>query len=273
MAQPFSLLSGLAPPASNKRDPVAVEWIHNASGVRVNTDILVYNELQVLHPFKNIRIVPKANADILAFAAAGGAIATPDPDSNATPFGPYEWHAYIPPETRLSGKPGGVSARVLFGKYFVEWENQTFVVYLAESRDGEGYFPTIINYYIIAPTTMAADGLIMAAGQYTSGLHDEVWVFDNGYWRKDAGLWQSTQKASWDGVILDLDMKKGLIKDINHFFDGQETYNRLQVPWKRGLIFYGPPGNGKTISIKATMNMLYGRKDPVPTLYVKTLTS
>jgi hypothetical protein len=30
-------------------------------------------------------------------------------------------------------------------------------------------------------------------------------------------------------------------------------------------------GNGKTISIKATMHTLYQRKDPIPTLYVKTL--
>lgn len=32
-------------------------------------------------------------------------------------------------------------------------------------------------------------------------------------------------------------------------------------------------GNGKTISIKATMNALYNRPDPVPTLYVRSLTS
>ena len=31
-------------------------------------------------------------------------------------------------------------------------------------------------------------------------------------------------------------------------------------------------GNGKTISIKAMMHSLYHLKDPVPTLYVRTLT-
>lgn len=47
-------------------------------------------------------------------------------------------------------------------------------------------------------------------------------------------------------------------------------YDDLGVAWKRGLIFYGPAGNGKTISIKALMHTLADRKDSIPTLYVKT---
>jgi transitional endoplasmic reticulum ATPase len=87
-------------------------------------------------------------------------------------------------------------------------------------------------------------------------------------------------KAEWDNVILDEDMKEALISDVQNFFDGQKTYQDLKVPWKRGVIYYGPPGNGKTISIKAMMHMLYKRgqeKDDkrltVPTLYVRTLAS
>jgi len=35
------------------------------------------------------------------------------------------------------------------------------------------------------------------------------------------------------------------------------------------LIPDGPPGNGKTISIKALMHTLLDRKDPIPALYVR----
>lgn len=41
---------------------------------------------------------------------------------------------------------------------------------------------------------------------------------------------------------------------------------------QRGIIFHGPVGNGKTISLKALMHTLYDRSPPVVTLYVKSAT-
>ena len=77
------------------------------------------------------------------------------------------------------------------------------------------------------------------------------------------------QKANWNDVILDEDMKKALVDITKKFFDSKDVYDDLGVPWKRGVIFHGPAGNGKTISIKALMHTLGARKDPIPTLYVK----
>ncbi|KAK3389442.1 P-loop containing nucleoside triphosphate hydrolase protein, partial [Podospora didyma] len=58
--------------------------------------------------------------------------------------------------------------------------------------------------------------------------------------------------------------------DVLTFFDNQALYQSLSVPWKRGIIFHGLPGNGKTISIKALINSLDARSPPVPSLYVKS---
>lgn len=65
-------------------------------------------------------------------------------------------------------------------------------------------------------------------------------------------------------------MKKDLQEAAEKFFDSKDAYEDIGVPWKRGLMFYGPPGNGKTISIKALMHSLLDRKHPIPTLYVKS---
>jgi transitional endoplasmic reticulum ATPase len=65
-------------------------------------------------------------------------------------------------------------------------------------------------------------------------------------------------------------MKKNLIEDVQGFFDNQSLYKEFSVPWKRGVILHGVPGNGKTVSIKALMNALAERPDEIPSLYVKS---
>lgn len=114
------------------------------------------------------------------------------------------------------------------------------------------------------------DALVLAAGKWTSQLHDEIFVFDNGYWSKSKELWSSVAGASWTDVILAPAMKQSLIDDVQSFFDNQELYAQFSVPWKRGVILHGVPGNGKTVSIKALMASLYKRHDPIPSLYVKS---
>lgn len=88
---------------------------------------------------------------------------------------------------------------------------------------------------------------------------------------KNKGLWRSVQDVSWDDVILDPAMKAKLIEDVQGFFDSQEMYQNFKVPWKRGVILHGVPGNGKTISVKALINSLALRPQPVQSLYVKSL--
>jgi transitional endoplasmic reticulum ATPase len=144
------------------------------------------------------------------------------------------------------------------------------IMYVVSGRDGEMAFPMVINQYVIGKEA-AINELIMSAGHFTSTLHDEIWVFDRGFWMKDRSLWESIQKSFWKNVILDEEMKRDLIDVVQRFLDSRSQYEKLGVPWKRGMIFHGPPGNGKTISIKATMHMLYDRKPSVPTLFVKSL--
>ena len=71
--------------------------------------------------------------------------------------------------------------------------------------------------------------------------------------------------------ILNENMKKTITELMHKFFDSEDTYKDLGVPWKRGVIFHGPAGNGKTISIKALMHSLFRKyEDAIPSLYVKS---
>ena len=77
-----------------------------------------------------------------------------------------------------------------------------------------------------------AHAMLLAAGIFADQLHNEIWVFNQGYWDKDAGLWNEIQKASWDDVILVNDFKEAVKKDIYGFFESEKLYKEYSLPWK-----------------------------------------
>jgi ATP-dependent 26S proteasome regulatory subunit len=61
-------------------------------------------------------------------------------------------------------------------------------------------------------------------------------------------------------------LKESIRNDAATFFESRERYRQFNIPWKRGLILIGPPGNGKTHMIQALINDLNQ-----PCLYLKSL--
>lgn len=248
-------------------------FVDNASGTRINTETVLITAIRAEYPNLHLTVVPEFACDLLAFAAAGNAAAAPiDPEPSR-----ITERRYLAPGSRLHGGQGTLADKVVFGKFLFDWRNTEFVLYLVQGRDDSQYNPLQRNQYVLSGDVAATNALLLAAGSWSVALHDEVWVFDGGFWQKSAELWQSVQKSRWEDVILEEKMKRAIIADVDNFFASRATYERLRVPWKRGIIYYGPPGNGKTISIKAMMHSLSQRKEaeggPVPTLYVRTLAS
>ena len=257
-------------------DKVSSAFYGHSAAKRVNTDAVSISAVRAEHPGKHISIVPAISADLLQYAAAGHARAVPVDDGSVDTKSDASliWRQFVKPVTRLDPSTGGLTDVVLFEKYHYTWMGNEFILYYIDGRDGtDGFFPPVVNQYLVGCDRVTADALTLVAGEYTVSLHNEIWIFDRGFWQKDRALWQSIQKSWWEDVILDKDMKESLRDDVQRFFSAREQYEELGVPWKRGVIFHGPPGNGKTVSVKATMHMLYDRKVPVPTLYVKTLAS
>ncbi|KAI1060253.1 hypothetical protein LB506_011226 [Fusarium annulatum] len=258
-------------------DGATSSYFEHSNGKRINTDLVFTAALKKQYPELNLVVVPQdgdigSPCNLLAFAGAGYATVTPIQDKGDLPSS-LEWTVYLPPARRMDGNKGGLAEAPIFGKFLYQWEGAEFIVYLADGRDGSSSYPALKNYYILTADVYKADQLVLTVGSWGSDLHNEVWVFDQGFFHKDRELWESAQKSTWDAVILDEDMKKSLINDHISFFESRQTYEGLGVPWKRGIIYHGPPGNGKTISIKATMHMLADRAPPVPTVYVRSLES
>ena len=228
---------------TSHEDMTSLSYFDHSSGKRINTDIVLVEAIRTQYPNLDLVVAPQGRLNLLAYASAGFAKATPLDDVVKDPvYGPgLKWRSYAPPARRLDPSPGFMVERVMFGKYMYKWKDQEFIVYVAEGRDGGASYPVPTNHYILSNAEHKVDELIKTATKWGAELHNEVWVFDSGYWQKSAELFNSVRKSTWESVILDEDMKKSLIADVENFFDSQQTYENLKVPWKRGVIYYGPP--------------------------------
>lgn len=165
------------------------------------------------------------------------------------------------------------------GRFTCKWNGKKFFVYAVSFWQNE--WDKVDSHYILYQEdpkltkgrSKFADDLILAALRYKRKVDEEIWVYDSSGWDRNKKLWKNVENAKWDDVVLEPNLKAELIKDISNFFDRQDLYSSFAVPWKRGLIFHGLPGNGKTISLKAAMRTLSLRSPPIPTLYVKSLGS
>ena len=99
-------------------------------------------------------------------------------------------------------------------------------------------------------------------------MRGEILVYQDGYFEKDKQLFDSIKNATFDNLVLPDSLKQQIQNDFQQFFDSREVYEQYRIPWKRGAIFIGPPGNGKTHTLKALINQL-GK----PCLYVRSFKS
>lgn len=134
-------------------------------------------------------------------------------------------------------------ARLLHQKY-------EFTIYILRYAEGFGIYTQ--HYILHEGSEEPSRSLLRAAGAWSYELHEEIWVFNNGFWNKEHGLWVEVQKANWNDVILNESFKKALQKDVYSFFDSEALYKELGIPWKRGLIMFGPPGKLRAMLILLT---------------------
>lgn len=57
--------------------------------------------------------------------------------------------------------------------------------------------------------------------------------------------------VSWDDIFLPPGFIEAIRGNVTMFFESGTRYRELGIPYRRGLLFTGPPGCGKTLTLKA----------------------
>ncbi len=124
------------------------------------------------------------------------------------------------------------------------------------------------RWYVVADEAETANNFVDAVYKWCTEIRGEVLVFSEGQWHKSQELYKAISAASLDSLILAGNLKQEIRSDFRQFLDSEEMYSRYGIPWKLGVLFLGPPGNGKTHAIKGLVNELN-----VPCLYVQSMTA
>jgi hypothetical protein len=119
--------------------------------------------------------------------------------------------------------------------------------------------------WVIADTRAVAEAFIDAVTRFCDEVRGQVLVFEDGRFRKSEELFHSIFNADFEQLVLGGTLKADLRADVARFFARKSFYEAHRIPWKRGLLLIGPPGNGKTQTLKALLKEL-----ALPVLYVKT---
>jgi ATPase family protein associated with various cellular activities (AAA) len=95
-----------------------------------------------------------------------------------------------------------------------------------------------------------------------------ILVYSGSCWGRDTQLYEAVQLATWEELVLPGDLAQRIRDDVVSFVGARELYARYGVPYKRGVLLTGPPGNGKTHCVRALI-----KEARLPTLYVRSIES
>ena len=143
----------------------------------------------------------------------------------------------------------------------VLWKGQLLDVVLITMTEGCSRWR---HQWIVADERKLAEEFFDAVCEWSCEVRGEILVYQDGCFEKDKQLFDSIKSATFDNLVLPESLKQQIQNDFQQFFNSRELYEQYGIPWKRGALFIGPPGNGKTHTIKALINQL-GQ----PCLYVR----
>lgn len=204
--------------------------------------------------FPNVYVLETGSAWFQPLEFAGEGLCTVSDASSANDW-QWEWDA----------ESGSAMQRPSTALLAVKWGKHEYQLATVNSfSDGT----SSRSNYLIAKNRQAAEAFFSAVCNWVAEVRAEILLFQDGHWQKSEQLFTAIKAASLDNLVLPGKMKESIVSDFTKFFESRETYDQYRIAWKRGVLFIGPPGNGKTHMVKALLNDLQR-----PCLYVRSFSA
>jgi len=230
---------------------------------------IAYHAGRALHslwPGKTIIECSSCGFDLTGFVEAGHATFTYPTDRGHNQI-VTSWRGCQESDLGTACNTGeeGILRRPVNAFVCVSWNGQLFEALYLGWRE---MMRTHQAFFLIGENEERVEEFYRAVCAWSNVPHGEVLMFEKGAWRKDRELYDSIRKISPDTLVLAPGLKEQLFDDVMGFFTRQDVYTRHGIPWKRGILLLGPPGNGKTHAVKALCHTI-GR----PILYLRSIES
>lgn len=145
--------------------------------------------------------------------------------------------------SKLATSREGTEELLVSGYYCLEKNNKRLVVNI---------YPGMYNFAVAVYTNKSSSDL---ANNFIDNY--EKWSKENNFLKGEKitpeGKFLDIPEVSFENIKLPVDKKKAIKVGALEFFKKKDIYTKNNLPFKRGLIFAGEPGTGKTFTGKILM--------------------
>lgn len=132
------------------------------------------------------------------------------------------------------------------GTYVINHEGLRMTVTKGVQEGDKTMGERSVQYYTLSGTNKdGIKALVEKIYEQYNTEHDQIKIFVSNLY----GEWNLVKRITGktlDNIVMDKDLHSTLVNDISEFEQDKEWYGKLNIPYKRGYLFHGPPGNGKT---------------------------